>query len=49
MKVGGKAWGHNYLRHEDLVRGARIVFDMASEPATGRGTAAEDRPYSFSR
>ena len=49
MKVNGKAWNHNFLRHEDLAGGARVVFDMTDKPATGRGTAAEDRPYSFSR
>ena len=49
MKVNGKAWSHNFLRHEDLAGGARVVFDMTDKPATGRGTAAEDRPYSFSR
>ena len=48
MKVNGREWTRNYLTHEDLMGGARIVFDMADEPCTDRGTDASDRPYSFS-
>jgi len=49
MTLDGKDYGRNYLRHEDLVKGAEIVFDMSSEPNRSRGTALSDRPYSFSR
>ena len=49
MKVNGSDWTHNFLRHSDLVKGARIRFDMQAEPDRGRGTEEEDFPYSFSR
>jgi putative alpha-1,2-mannosidase len=48
VKVNGRTWNHNFLRHEDLVKGARIRFRMSEKPVTGRGTRTEDRPYSFS-
>ena len=48
VRLNGRDWTKNYLRHEDLVRGARIVFRQDDVPATGRGTDPEDRPYSFS-
>ena len=49
MEVGGKNWTHNFISHADLVTGKDIVFRMGSQPSISRGTAAEDRPYSFSR
>ena len=48
VKENGRTWNHNFLRHEDLVKGARIRFRMSEKPVTGRGTRTEDRPYSFS-
>ena len=48
MKVGGKGWTRNYLDHSDLVAGKDIVFKMSEKPVLSRGTAASDRPYSFS-
>ena len=47
IKVDGKKWNHNYFRHEDLARGAKIDYLVASKPDTVRGTAKEDRPYSY--
>ena len=48
MNVGGKGWTRNYLDHSDLVAGKDIVFKMSEKPVLSRGTAASDRPYSFS-
>lgn len=48
MFLDGKEYGNNYLRHEDLVSGAEISFEMSSVPDTLRGTAVENVPYSFS-
>ena len=48
MFFNGAAYNHNYLRHEDLVRGGRIAFELGSQPNRSRGTAATDAPYSFS-
>jgi hypothetical protein len=42
------SWSKNYFKHGDLVKGARIVYKMNSMQNTARGTAPEDRPYSFS-
>ena len=49
IKLNGKGWGKDYFKHGDLVKGARIIYKMVSEPNTKRGTAPEDRPYSFSK
>lgn len=49
MKLNGRTYTKDYLRHEDLVNGASIVYDMSSEPDRSRGTAESDRPYSLSR
>ena len=49
VKLNGKTWNKDYFKHGDLVRCARITYKMASEPNTSRGTAPEDRPYSFSK
>ena len=48
VKLNGKSWSKNYFTHADLVSGAKIVYSMAPDPVTTRGTAPEDRPYSFS-
>ena len=48
-KVNGKKWTHNYLNHNDLISGANIEFNMTGAPATDRGTAPGDKPYSFSK
>ena len=48
-EVDGKPYTHNFLRHSELVKGARVRLTMSEEPNTTRGTAEEDAPYSFSR
>ena len=49
LKLNGRTWTRNYVEHGDLVKGARLTFGMGTEPATERGTAPDDRPYSMSR
>ena len=44
----GQPWSKNYFKHGDLSGGARITYSMSPTPNTRRGTAPEDRPYSFS-
>ena len=46
--INGKKWNHNYLNHNDLTGGSKIEFNMSAEPVKSRGTATEDKPYSFS-
>ena len=48
IKLDGKSWSRNYFKHGDLSDGARITYSMSPTPNTSRGTAPEDRPYSFS-
>lgn len=49
MKVNGRKVSRNFLRHEELVNGGDIRFKMSESPSNSRGTAEDDRPYSFSR
>lgn len=48
MKVNGKNYTKNYLTHDDLMKGARIQFDMSPTANTRRGINQSDLPYSFS-
>ena len=48
-KLNGRSWTRNYLKYEDLLKGARITYKMSDKPVKTRGTAPEDAPYSFSR
>lgn len=48
MTLNGREYTRNYLTHGDLTGGARIKADMSPRPNFRRGTAKEDRPYSFS-
>lgn len=48
VKLNGKNYSKNYFTHEDLTKGATIVFDMSAEPNKNRGIQESDVPYSFS-
>ena len=48
MKLNGKRYEHNFLKHNTLTNGAKIKYKMASQPAKNRGIKKEDAPYSFS-
>lgn len=48
MKLNGKNYSKNYLNHEDLMKGAKIKFQMSPVPNKNRGTEESDFPYSFS-
>jgi len=47
LKLNDEIWRHNYLKLEDLQKGARLDFTMSCKPARKRGIAREDRPYSL--
>ena len=49
MKLNGKNYKHNFLKHETLMNGARIKYRMVAQPAKNRGINGEDAPYSFSK
>ncbi|MDR1153302.1 MAG: GH92 family glycosyl hydrolase [Bacteroidales bacterium] len=48
MKLNGRAHSGNWLRHETLMKGAVVDFEMAASPNKQRGTQKVDFPYSFS-
>lgn len=48
MKINGRKWNHNYVNFNDLVSGAKIEVKLSDEPDLKRGTAPEDKPYSYS-
>ena len=49
LRLNGRSYTRNYLKHEDLVKGARLSFSLSGEPALSRGILPDDRPYSLSR
>jgi predicted alpha-1,2-mannosidase len=48
LKVNGKVYEKNYLKHETLLKGAQLEFNMSDKPNKKRGIQAADAPYSFS-
>ena len=48
MTLNGESYSHNYLRHDDILRGGTLHFDLSSTPNLTRGTSSVDAPYSFS-
>ena len=49
MNLNSTEYKKNYLRHEDLLKGGNINFQMGSQPNLNRGTEEESFPYSFSK
>ena len=47
LKVNGKEYNRNWLKHEELMDGAVLDFDMSHTPNTERGINDEDFPYSL--
>ncbi len=47
MTLDGQPYDRNYLNHADLIRGARIHFQMQPTPNLTRGTTPDAAPYSF--
>jgi predicted alpha-1,2-mannosidase len=47
LKINGKNYGKNYLKHEMLLNGAKLEFDMSNTPNKKRGVNKQDIPYSF--
>ena len=48
MKLNGTNYTRNYLTQDDLMKGAKINFNMSATPNKSRGTSKSDFPYSFS-
>ncbi len=49
MTVNGKVYDKNYIRYDDLMKGARLHFDMTDTPNKKRGTTPRAWPYSWSK
>jgi predicted alpha-1,2-mannosidase len=45
-KLNGKDYTQSYLKHEDILAGGELVFEMSATPNKNWGTAKTDRPYS---
>lgn len=48
IQFNGQVYTKNYFRHEDLLNGGRITFELSAQPNKKRGTSPADAPYSFS-
>lgn len=48
VTLDGKVYTKNFVTHDDLMKGAKINFNMSASPVKTRGTQASDLPYSFS-
>ncbi len=48
LKMNGRVYKKNYLKHDDLTKGILIDFNMSATPNKTRGSQSEDFPYSFS-
>jgi len=44
--LNGEPYINSYLRHEDIMRGAELVFEMGPEPNKKWGANKTNRPYS---
>ncbi|MGD9929935.1 MAG: GH92 family glycosyl hydrolase [Mangrovibacterium sp.] len=49
IRLNGKTYSKNFLKYDDLMKGATIRFEMGAEPDKDRGTKDTDFPYSFSK
>jgi predicted alpha-1,2-mannosidase len=47
--LNGKSYSHNYLRYVDIVNGGLMNLVMSNQPATGRGLADDDKPFSLTK
>src|SRR5690606_29894477 len=47
VTLNGNVYTKNFITHEDLMKGAKINFNMSASPVKTRGTQASDLPYSF--
>lgn len=47
LKFNGTASTKNWLSHSELMKGAKLDFEMSKTPNTKRGISKEDAPYSL--
>ncbi|MDE5840794.1 MAG: GH92 family glycosyl hydrolase [Muribaculaceae bacterium] len=49
LTVNGRTHDLNFIRHEDIMKGAELNFFMSDTPNRCRGTSESSVPYSFSK
>jgi predicted alpha-1,2-mannosidase len=49
LTLNGQPYGHNWLSHVELLKGATLNFEMSAAPNKTRGTQAADAPFSASK
>ena len=47
-QMNGKVHTRSFVRHGEVMAGGELVFQMGETANTGRGSRAEERPYSWS-
>ena len=47
VKLNGKPYTKNYITHDDLMAGGKLMFEMSATPNKRRGTTPADKPYSL--
>jgi len=45
--LNGNVYTKNFIRHEDIVNGGSLEFNMSDKPNQSRGLGKEDRPFSL--
>ncbi|MGF1637022.1 MAG: GH92 family glycosyl hydrolase [Cyclobacteriaceae bacterium] len=48
VELNGSKISKNWINHNDIMKGGRIVFEMTNKPNRKRGTDDDDVPYSLS-
>ncbi len=46
--LNGNDYTKNWISHQDLQKGGKLIFNMGAEPARNKGTNPADYPYSWS-
>jgi hypothetical protein len=46
VRLNGEAWSKNYIRHEDILAGGVLEFEIGDQPNREWGSSPEDRPQS---
>ena len=49
IKLNGKSYGANFIKHNDILNGGNLEFNMSAQPNKVRGTTKESFPYSMSK
>ena len=44
-KLNGKTWNKTFIRHEDIMNGGELIFEMGSEPNKNWATDKDSKPY----